>query len=473
METALLPSLAAGESRGDVEGASGPAFCGVDDEEWGSEGDVVSVSAGGAVDGHLIVVVRESGVGDTLLETGVSVWGAGRVSGGGEDVGGSAGGVGYSGSLLRLPVRKVSVFGEMGAGAGGGESGEMQRDGESGDGDEDDYEREQMDDEGGGGEGCQVGFVACGSSHAVVLCRGKGASGECGVRRAAVGRGKGHGGEGGCGEEVAGNGGGAATWRMFVWGSLETGQLGLEIGFGAVQDLLQQRLVPATLGLVTHSGTACCLCRCDNIKGVRYLLVGAGEGGGGGREGGQVAGTLDLCSGCMSKHGAARGADFIGNRFISVVCPRKLPPGFRPRLADVDMKAVSALLEKSANTPDDEPAEEEAEGAGGGEMREGSEEAAAAESGVRCEGCGLAPIKGCCFLCANCPDGYCLCERCHADHRARHLSSHLFLRLPRHLPPLTPRERTLAAGAEGRGQAAARPLLPLLFPQLVMDVFVP
>ena len=47
----------------------------------------------------------------------------------------------------------------------------------------------------------------------------------------------------------------------------------------------------------------------------------------------------------------------------------------------VDMSAVQALLEEEEDEKD------------------------AWHTGVSCAGCGMSPIKGCCFLCANCPNG--------------------------------------------------------------------
>ena len=55
-----------------------------------------------------------------------------------------------------------------------------------------------------------------------------------------------------------------------------------------------------------------------------------------------------------------------------------------------------------------------------------------------------------------------LCQTCHSQQRHGHLSTHLFLRLPRHLPQLV-----------RRTSECSRPLLPLLFPQLTVDVYVP
>ena len=68
-------------------------------------------------------------------------------------------------------------------------------------------------------------------------------------------------------------------------------------------------------------------------------------------------------------------------------------------------------------------------------------------------------------VCAHLRTGFHLCGSCHANQRAKHLSTHLFLRLPRHLPPFHERERT--------SEPEEQPCMPLLFPQLSVDVFVP
>jgi hypothetical protein len=93
------------------------------------------------------------------------------------------------------------------------------------------------------------------------------------------------------------------------------------------------------------------------------------------------------------------------------------------------------------------------------------EPGATVHAGVQCEGCGIDGITGCAFLCANCPQNYSLCQACHDQKRSLHLSTHLFVRVPRHLPPLYSRRAHDLSGTE-------LPLLPLLFPQLTLDVFV-
>jgi len=128
----------------------------------------------------------------------------------------------------------------------------------------------------------RVVAAACGDRHALVLARPR------------------------CG----GGGGGEAGQRVYVWGGVERGELGLELGFGALQRFLGRRVTPVTLGTVVHTHTACCVCRCDSIKGVRYLLLGAERG-------------LDLCAKCLEQGQGA--ASFIGNQYVALVCARKLP----------------------------------------------------------------------------------------------------------------------------------------------------
>ena len=276
-----------------------------------------------------------------------------------------------------------------------------------------------------GGAGGVVA-VACGARHSMALCLAPGRGAEAQEEEEGEGTEE--------GQELQDTGvgtseqGPAVGHDIYVWGHLERGELGVPVEFGAVQRLLQSRLVPVTLGVVTHAGTVCCMCRCDSIKGIRYAAVGT---------------AFDICARCMDKHASSPSADFIGNRHIMLVSARKLPPAFRPRLTGVD----AASLQESLSAQSDE------------------QPSSFTHAGVACRACGAAPIVGCRFVCGNCVRDYSLCQSCYAKHQGQHLSTHLFLRIPRPVPQLS---QSRAASADG-GMA---PLLPLLFPQLTTDVFV-
>ena len=286
--------------------------------------------------------------------------------------------------------------------------------------------------------------MACGGAHSLALWQpgagaceaGPAARGEGGLE----GAGGGEGGDddgGEAGRVVAEPGG-----QVYAWGALERGELGLELGLGFPAKLLEARLSPVTLGPVTHAGAECKACKSASIAGTRFLAVG-GAG-------------VDVCGRCMAKHGGAGLArGFVGNQHVMLAAHRKLPPGFQAHLAaappaasspapPLDMREIHAAL--AAPLQADTLAQTQAR----------------THVGVVCQACALAPLVGCRFLCANCADDFSLCEECYGKERGRHLSTHLFLRIPRHLPQLA---QYLAA----RGR---RPLLPLLFPQVTADVFV-
>ena len=64
--------------------------------------------------------------------------------------------------------------------------------------------------------------------------------------------------------------------------------------------------------------------------------------------------------------------------------------------------------------------------------------------GVKCDGCGMIPIRGARFKCGNCAD-YDLCEACNKDSASKHDSTHVFIKMKRTLP---------------QGQSFSSPLLP-------------
>jgi hypothetical protein len=211
------------------------------------------VACGAGVNGHVLVVMGDA----SLRETDVHVWGRATPRAGAQSRSG--------GGKIRMTFENVlGVCGRR---------------------------EEGVEDEELGAE--RVVAAACGDRHALVLARPR-----CG------------GGGGGEDEGGGGGGGGEAGQRVYVWGGVERGELGLELGFGALQRFLGRRVTPATLGTVVHTHTACCVCRCDSIKGVRYLLLGAERG-------------LDLCAKCLEQGQGA--ASFIGNQYVALVCARKLP----------------------------------------------------------------------------------------------------------------------------------------------------
>ena len=181
---------------------------------------VVAIAASSGSDGRLLMAVRQDDTicDCTLVETSAAIW-----AGLGERVGGW-GGVGRGdggrvpvcdGGTLRLACRKVASPVPEGHGDGGGREGK-----------------------GSGRVGWgEIGGVACSAAHAVVLYGGRrGSDAACGVGEVDTDARRGGDDDESPERWQAGYGGGdAGKWRVRVWGRLERGQLGLEIGFGALQ----------------------------------------------------------------------------------------------------------------------------------------------------------------------------------------------------------------------------------------------
>ncbi|EKX44655.1 hypothetical protein GUITHDRAFT_109431 [Guillardia theta CCMP2712] len=119
--------------------------------------------------------------------------------------------------------------------------------------------------------------------------------------------------------------------QVFSWGSFARGELNADMSLGFLQSRMLDVISLPALGATKHTGVVCINCKSDNISGVRYISIARDA---------DKRSMQSLCARCVERDNMLKSEvalDMFNHQQVLLACHRKLPPHFRPSIANIDL----------------------------------------------------------------------------------------------------------------------------------------